>query len=224
MVVNKPQGMTSHDVVSVIRKKFNMRRVGHAGTLDPLATGVLIILLGESTRLFKKFESFDKAYRATLLLGTTTTTADIQGKILITKPYADVTEKKVEDILPRFTGETEQVPPMVSAVKVGGERLYKLARKGIEVERPSRKIRIDILKIINFVLPEVQISVECSKGTYIRQLAQDIGEVLGCGAGITQIQRTKVGPFKLDEAVEINDVSEKYIRQWESLDQLVNLQ
>ena len=157
-------------------------------------------------------------------MGTTTTTADIQGKILITKPYADVTEKKVEDILPRFTGETEQVPPMVSAVKVGGERLYKLARKGIEVERPSRKIRIDILKIINFVLPEVQISVECSKGTYIRQLAQDIGEVLGCGACITQIQRTKVGPFKLDEAVEINDVSEKYIRQWESLDQLVNLQ
>jgi tRNA pseudouridine55 synthase len=214
IVVDKPSGMTSHDVVSRVRRRLNMRRVGHAGTLDPLATGVLIMLIGKSTKLFDQFVSFDKGYAATLRLGTQTTSADITGEVIDQKPFEHVTQMQVEDVLREFIGESEQMPPMVSAVKYKGERLYKLARKGIVVERPARKIRIDVLKMTGFESPHVRFYMECSKGTYVRTLAEDVGVKLGCGACITQIERTHVGIFRLQDAVKLEDLNESHIRRW----------
>ncbi len=214
IVVDKPSGMTSHDVVSRVRRKLNMRRVGHAGTLDPLATGVLVMLLGRSTKLFDKFVAFDKAYAATLKLGTQTTSADITGEVIEQKPFDHILRENVEDVLSGFVGESDQMPPMVSAVKFKGERLYRLARKGIVVERPARKIRIDVLRLVDFQLPQVRFYLECSKGTYVRTLAEDVGVKLGCGACITQIERTKVGHFRLEDAVKLEDLNESHIRRW----------
>lgn len=214
VVINKPSGMTSHDVVSCVRRIFKMRRVGHAGTLDPLATGVLVILLGKSTKLFGKFEGFDKAYKATMIFGTRTTTADIQGKVVEQVPFEHLTRSQVENALKEFIGEVEQVPPMVSAVKRNGKRLYELARKGIEVAREARKIRIDKLQLIDFNLPKAQFYLECSKGTYVRKLAEDIAEKMGCVACIAQIERTIVGPFEINQAVRLEDLKEEHIRRW----------
>ncbi len=214
LVVNKPQGITSHDVVARVRRIFRIRRVGHAGTLDPLATGVLVILLGKSTKLFNKFQSLDKAYRATLKLGVTTHTADILGKVIEQRPYVGITQAKIEEVFQKFIGEIEQTPPMVSAVKIGGKRLYKLARKGIAVDRKPRVIRINTLRLINFVDSAVEFYVECSKGTYVRQLAEDMGRALGCGACITQIERTKVGDFAIEQAVKLEDLKESHVQSW----------
>ena len=214
LVVNKPQGITSHDVVARVRRIFRIRRVGHAGTLDPLATGVLVILLGKSTKLFNKFQSLDKAYRATLKLGVTTHTADILGKVIEQRPYVGITQAKIEEVFQKFIGEIEQTPPMVSAVKIGGKRLYKLARKGIAVDRKPRVIRINTLRLINFFDSAVEFYVECSKGTYVRQLAEDMGRALGCGACITQIERTKVGDFAIEQAVKLEDLKESHVQSW----------
>ena len=214
VIVNKPQGITSHDVVAMVRRRFGMRQVGHAGTLDPLATGVLVVLLGKSTKLFNKFVNFDKAYRATFILGTSTHTADIQGKILRQLPYENISENLVREIFQQFVGEIEQVPPMVSAVKIGGQKLYQLARRGIEVERKPRQIRIDCLQLEQFQPPNVIFYLECSKGTYVRQLADDVGGRLGCGACVSQIERVKVGPFHIDESVTLEELNENHIRDW----------
>ena len=214
VIINKPPGITSHDVVSRVRRIFNMRKVGHAGTLDPLATGVLVVLLGKSTKLFDKFVAFDKAYAATLKLGTQTTSADITGVVIEQKPFDDITQEQTAETFRQFVGESEQFPPMVSAVKYKGERLYKLARKGLVVDRPSRRIRIDMLELVDFKLPEVRFYLECSKGTYVRTLAEDVGQRLGCGACITQIERTKVGPFLIEDAVKLEDLNEGHIRNW----------
>mgnify|MGYP003798809279 CR=1 FL=1 len=192
-----------------------MRRVGHAGTLDPLATGVLVILLGKATKRFNQFVGFDKAYRATLILGVTTTSADTQGQIISQLPYAHITAGQIEDVFKSFVGNIEQVPPMVSAVKVGGRRLYQLARRGLNVERKPRPIHIRCIKLEGFHPPKVKFYLECSKGTYVRQLAEDVGKALGCGACISQIQRTKVGKFAIEDAVNIEDLNEGHIRNWE---------
>jgi len=215
IVVDKPGGMTSHDVVACVRKKLKMRRIGHAGTLDPLATGVLVLLLGRKTKLFNKFVTFDKAYRATMILGTETTSADTHGKILKQSDYKQITKAQVEEAFGRFRGDLEQVPPMVSAVKIKGKKLYQLARAGIEVKREARKIRINTLVLESFDLPEVKFYLECTKGTYVRQLAEDIGKHLGCGACISQIQRTKVGEFCLKDSVSLKDIDESHIRNWQ---------
>jgi tRNA pseudouridine55 synthase len=212
VLINKPGGMTSHDVVSCVRRKFKMRRVGHAGTLDPMATGVLVVLLGKATKLFNKFVGFDKGYRATLELGRKTDTADIEGKTIEQRRYEHITEKDLQEAFARFHGETQQTPPMVSAVKFKGQPLYKLARRGIEVDRESRTIRIDILELLDFSSPYVKFYIECSKGTYVRKLAEDIGEELGCGACISQIQRTRVGPFKLEDTVSLDALGENHIQ------------
>ncbi|MGE0269171.1 MAG: tRNA pseudouridine(55) synthase TruB [Candidatus Omnitrophota bacterium] len=215
LIVNKPQGITSHDVVFRVRRRFKMKKVGHAGTLDPLATGVLVVLLGKSTKLSSQFITFDKSYRATVMLGTVTDSADIQGKIIAQNPFKHVTNEQILKAVSSFQGEFEQVPPMVSAVKHNGQRLYELARQGIVIERKPRTVRIDCIKVEDINLPYIKIYVDCSKGTYIRQLAADIGDLLGCGACISQIQRTKVGKFKLEEAVMIEDLNEGHIRNWE---------
>ena len=214
LVVNKPMGITSHDVVQNVRRKFRMQQVGHAGTLDPLATGVLVVLLGKSTKLFNQFVDMDKAYRATLILGTATDSADIQGKVLARLPYEHITRGQMEEVFRKSAGETEQVPPMVSAVKVQGKKLYQLARKGIAIERQARPIKIHSLELKDFSPPLVQFYLECSKGTYVRQIAEDVGKKLGCGACITQIERTKVGPFHIAEAVDLEEIDERHIRNW----------
>ncbi len=214
VLVNKPVGITSHDVVAFVRRTFKMRRVGHAGTLDPMATGVLVILLGSSTKLFDKFVAFDKTYRATLRLGLKTTTADIMGQTLLERPYDGIDEDAIVKVFTQFTGDIEQKPPMVSAVKHQGERLYKIARLGLEVERAARPVRIDELRILQYHLPDVEFLMSCSKGTYVRQLAEDVGEVLGCGACISQIERTKVGPFDIKDAVPMENLNEGHILKW----------
>ena len=215
LLVNKPAGITSHDVVGFVRRTFKMRRVGHAGTLDPMATGVLVILLGNSTKLFDKFVAFDKTYRATLRLGLKTTTADIEGKTLLERPYDGIDEEAIRKVFIQFTGNIDQKPPMVSAVKHQGERLYKIARQVIEVERVARPVRIDELKVLRCQLPDVEFLMSCSKGTYVRQLAEDVGEVLGCGACISQIERTRVGPFDIAKAVTMENLNESHILNWQ---------
>jgi tRNA pseudouridine55 synthase len=213
-LINKPSGMTSHDVVAIVRRTLKFKRVGHAGTLDPLATGLLVILVGPSTRLFDKFVGFDKAYSATMRLGLKTVSADIQGQVLEERPCAEVTRPDVEAVFKKFTGQIEQLPPMVSAVKHKGERLYKLARKGVQVERTPRSVRVDELYVTSFDHPHVSFYLACSKGTYVRQIAEDAGEALGCGACITRIERTKVGPFVLADAFKLEDFNESCLRAW----------
>jgi tRNA pseudouridine55 synthase len=216
LLVNKPDGMTSHDVVNRVRRKFKIKKVGHAGTLDPLATGVMVMLIGKSTKLSNKFMGLNKAYRSTMILGKSTDSADTQGKTIEEKPFDSVTLDKLEEVIVSFRGEIDQVPPMFSAVKKNGKKLYELARQGMVVERDPRRVTIMILKIEDFNPPYVRFYVECSKGTYIRQLAHDIGQKLGCGACISQIERTKIGDFSIEESVKLEDIDESHIRNWAS--------
>ena len=214
IIVNKPSGMTSHDVVDKVRHKLKMKRVGHAGTLDPLATGVLVMLIGKATKLFGRFENFGKAYTATLILGMKTKTADIEGEVISRTTATSFTREQIEDVMKGFVGDIEQTPPMVSAIKHKGKRLYELARKGIEVERKARKINISELRLLDYAPPRVTFYLECSKGTYVRQLAEDIGGKLGCEACIAEIERTKVGPFELHKAVNLQDLTAGHIQSW----------
>ena len=215
LVINKPQGLTSHDVVECIRRIFHTKRVGHAGTLDPLATGVLIVLMGKATKLFNSFLNFDKEYIATLTLGKITDTNDSQGKVLKTVSVPPISEDSVNNVFKEFEGEIQQIPPMVSALRYKGKRLYHFARKGIQIPRKPRKITIKELRVLKINCPEIEFYVKCSKGTYIRQLAYDIALRLGCGGHITRIERTSVGPFNIDEAVTIDNVNESNIRYWQ---------
>lgn len=208
LIIDKDKDMTSHDVVDAIRKKFRIKKVGHAGTLDPNATGVLVILLGKGTKRSQDLLQEEKEYIATMKLGQRTDSADCKGKIISEKEVSS-TGEEISSVVGSFLGETEQVPPMVSAKKVKGKRLYKLARKGIEVERKPRKINISEIEVEKIDLPIVVFRVACSKGTYIRQLADDIGEKLGCGAHLTELRRTRSGDFTLEKAVKLDDVLAK---------------
>jgi len=216
IVVDKPSGITSFDVVRKVRHKFKIKKVGHCGTLDPLATGLLIVLLGSDTKLFSKFSGFDKTYTATLLLGVTTNTGDCQGDILNKCDANRIFAFDLENIFKEFIGDLDQLPPMFSALKYHGKKLYELARKGIEVPRQRRKIKIYDLKVCNFNTPYVDFYINCSKGTYIRTLAQDIGDRLGCGACLTNLRRIKLGPFNIEDAVTIDKLDESHIRHWPS--------
>lgn len=214
LLVDKPTGMTSHDVVSRVRRVLGIKKVGHAGTLDPLATGLLIILVGSATKLFDKFSGHDKAYQSTLILGRLTDTGDTQGKILAEKDATSLTEAQIQSAFASFRGDSEQLPPMFSAVKHKGKKLYELARKGLTVERQARPIQIHYLEIDRIDHPNIEFTLECSKGTYVRQLAMDIGDKLGCGACISQIRRTKVGAFDLNQAVALEDIDERHLQPW----------
>ncbi|MCX5726841.1 MAG: tRNA pseudouridine(55) synthase TruB [Candidatus Saganbacteria bacterium] len=208
MVVDKPAAWTSHDVVNFVRKNFQVNKVGHAGSLDPQATGVLVILLGRATKESLKFSSQDKEYEATLGLGRTTDTQDSSGKTLIEKDCSEITGESVKKVFESFLGETQQVPPMVSALKSKGIRLYSLAHQGLEVERNPRKIEIKKLDILNIDLPHVRFDVLCSKGTYIRTLCHDIGEALGCGGHLASLRRVRSGKFVIKDAVTIEELKE----------------
>ncbi len=213
-MADKPQGLTSHDCVKIIRKRFGIKKVGHAGTLDPLATGILILLLGRATRLFADFSGFDKEYEATLTLGLATDTGDIQGSVIQSLPYEHIKEEDVLQGLSKFQGAIEQIPPMVSALKYQGKRLYELARRGITVPRSSRKIFIRSLLLIRFAPPEIDFKVQCSKGTYVRKLGEDIGQLLGSVGCISKIRRIASGPFRINEAVKLADINESHLRNW----------
>lgn len=214
LIVNKPQGMTSHDVVDFVRRKLRIRRVGHAGTLDPMATGVLLILVGKSTKLFNNFLNFDKEYAATLTLGKRTVSGDREGKVIQTQDYNHVTEDMVQRVLHSYIGQILQVPPMVSAVKHKGKRLYLLARRGIEVDRKPRRVVIRELKLQEFSLPSIEFYLKCSKGTYVRQLAEDVARDLDCVGYISQINRLSVGPFNIDAAVSLSQVDESRLQSY----------
>lgn len=214
LVIDKPSGLTSHDVVDFMRKKLRIKRIGHSGTLDPVATGVLVLLVGRATKLFAEFVHFDKEYEAILRLGVVTTTGDSQGRIIAQKDPGSVTEEMVREVFKSFLGERNQIPPMVSAIKHQGRRLYELARKGIEVERKARPIKIYELVINRITLPEVTFYVRCSKGTYVRRLGEEIGEKLGVGGSISYIRRLGLGPFQIKDAISLEDANESHIRPW----------
>ena len=205
--INKPKGYTSHDVVAIVRKKLNTKKVGHTGTLDPNATGVLPICVGRATKFASIISGSNKTYRANIILGKTTDTLDITGEVLSEKKVTS-TKEEIEKAVRSFVGEIEQIPPMYSAIKVDGVRLYKLARKDIIIERQPRKVTITDIKIISFVSEvELIIEVACSSGTYIRTLCDDIGEKLGCGAVMGDLQRVESGGFTLTQCKEIDDFS-----------------
>lgn len=202
--IDKPLGMTSHDVVAQVRRGLKIRRVGHAGTLDPLATGVLVVCVGSATRLSEYAMASTKQYRARVRFGVVTTTYDAEGEIVRTADAAHVTRDAVAAALPQFTGELMQLPPMYSAIKQGGRKLYELARAGEEVERQPRAVRIDALSLVDWQPPECTLDVTCSAGTYIRSLAYDLGEVLGVGAHLSGLTRTASGHFTLPDAVQLD--------------------
>ena len=207
IIIDKPKGKTSHDIVGILRKKFGTRRVGHTGTLDPLATGVLPVCIGNATRAADMLIESDKKYRATFLLGKRSDTLDIQGQIT-EENEVTVTEDDVRRVIAGFIGEQNQIPPMYSAIKKDGKKLYDLAREGIEIEREPRRINIYSIDICDIELPTVTIDVHCSKGTYIRSLCDDIGTKLGCGAVMTELRRTYTAGFAIEDAYTIEKLDE----------------
>lgn len=199
IIVNKPAGWTSQDVAAKLRGVFHEKRVGHGGTLDPMATGVLPVFVGRATRAVSFFEHADKEYIATLRLGTVTDTQDVTGTVLREAPVT-VTEAQLRDVLARFVGEIDQLPPMYSAVKINGQKLYTLARQGKEIVRQPRKITVYSLELLSGEGRDWQIRIHCSKGTYVRTLCADIGEALGCGGCMAALQRTAAGGYTLAQS------------------------
>lgn len=206
LVVDKPKGPTSFDVVAVVRRALGESRVGHTGTLDPMATGVLPLCIGEATRVVQFLTAADKAYEAELKLGVTTDTLDAEGKVLETSPVPAIDAAKLEAVLEKFRGTYPQTPPMYSAVKVGGKRLYELARQGEEVERAAREVTVHTLSLEDFTADTLRLKVKCSKGFFVRTLAAEIGAALGCGAHLTALRRTQSGAFSLAQAVSLSVV------------------
>jgi len=203
ILVNKPATWTSHDVVGFVRSRFNVPKVGHCGTLDPAATGLLVVVLGKFTKLSQKFSGEDKTYEGRILLGTETDSQDMDGNVVCNGDYSGVTEDILRDAFANFTGDIMQVPPMVSAKKHDGDRLYDLARKGIEVEREPVPVTIHSIQLTNFEPPYADFVVRCSKGTYVRTLCADVGEYLGCGACLYGLNRTQSGEFRIEDAYDV---------------------
>lgn len=211
LVVDKPIGMTSHDVVNAVRFGTGIRRAGHTGTLDPRASGVLVILVGPAVRLSEYVSASDKRYQAIIRMGASTDTFDADGRFTRqVQPVINVTEQQFEDALKNFVGEIEQTPPPYSAVRVRGRRAYDMARRGETVALPPRKINVYHLEVLEWAPPEVVIDVHCSSGTYVRSLANDLGEVLGTGAYLVGLRRTKNGRFSLRDATPLRKLQEAF--------------
>ncbi len=205
LIIDKPSGITSHDIVRKIRRKLGLRRVGHGGTLDPMATGIVPVAVGDATRLLEFFSDSDKGYSATMRLGVTTDSQDAEGEVIATADWQGLRPQDVESAISEMSGDILQVPPMFSALKRNGVPLYKLARQGVEVERKARPVTIHSIEVTRCVLPDVSFDVVCSKGTYIRTLAYDIGQKLDCGAHLTALRRFQHGPYRLSDAVSLED-------------------
>jgi tRNA pseudouridine55 synthase len=213
VVVDKQAGMTSHDVVARVRRLAGTRKVGHAGTLDPMATGVLVLGLNRATRLLGHLTLTDKRYAATIRLGVSTTTDDAEGEVIATAPTGALTDEAVRQALEAFVGEIDQVPSAVSAIKIAGKRAYARVRDGEVVELPARRVTVHSLEVVSTSLgdaAEVDIEVHCSSGTYIRAIARDLGEALGVGGHLTALRRTAVGPFGIDSARTLDELAESF--------------
>jgi tRNA pseudouridine55 synthase len=206
LLVDKPSGPTSHDVVDVIRRCFNIKKVGHCGTLDPNATGLLIIVLGRGTKLSEKLMSDDKVYEGTIKFGETTDSYDSDGEITASLPVPPLTLEELNQAASAFVGDQMQKPPMVSAVKKGGVPLYKLARQGIEVEREARLIHIYNFKFSKYEEPLADFRLACTKGTYVRSIAHDLGQTIGCGAHLESLRRTVSGKFDVQNALALDSI------------------
>lgn len=206
LVVHKPPAHTSHDIVAIARKRLWLKKIGHTGTLDPDATGVLVLAIGKATPLIQYLQG-GKTYRATIRLGLVTDTHDLSGKVISEKPVPSLSQAELEQILSTFSGLQEQLPPMMSAVSYKGRRLHHLARQGIDIpDRPSRQVEIQTLNLLRFQGSELELEITCSAGTYIRTLAYDLGEKLGCGACLSQLERSRANGFSLDQAVYLEDI------------------
>ena len=209
LLIDKPNGITSHDVVNQMRRKFGIRRVGHAGTLDPTATGLLVVAIGPATRFLQYLPLEPKEYEAEITFGIETSTQDSEGEIVSQREVPPDLEQRLRDVLPQFKGLVKQIPPMHSAVKKEGKALYKYAREGKDVERNPRTIHIERISIQWVEGARARVVIICSGGTYIRTLAQDLGRAVGCGAYLSALRRTRVGKFSIDDAVALDKVSEQ---------------
>ncbi len=207
LLVDKPAGVTSHDVVQSVRRRLGTRRVGHAGTLDPVATGLLVVAVGPATRFLQYLPLEPKVYECTFRFGETTKTYDSEGDVDERRPVPPDLVAKIAEALPRFTGPIEQLPPLFSAVKKEGKPLYAYARQGEEVEREPRRVFVERFETLVVDTPEAEFRVVCSGGTYVRSLAHDLGEAVGCGAHVVELERTHVGRFALEDAVRPDDVT-----------------
>ena len=206
LLVDKAAGMTSHYVVAIVRRRLQMKKVGHCGTLDPIATGLLLLTLGRGTKIQDLLMSEDKEYSGTMILGVTTDTQDSAGQTLQERPVPELDEAAIRAAFEKYAGDFYQMPPMVSAIKQGGVPLYKLARQGKTVEREPRLVHVYRYSIDRIALPEIDFTVVCSKGFYVRTYAHDIGETLGCGAHLKNLRRTKSGRFKVDGAITVEEL------------------
>src|ERR1043166_5614023 len=206
LLVDKPRDHTSHDVVARLRGKFKMKRIGHAGTLDPMATGLLIMLIGKATSISQYLISLDKEYEGTIELGKVTDTQDADGEVMETRPVPPLTEGDVRAAMQGFLGDQYQTPPMYSAIKIDGVPLYKSARKGEDVEREPRFIRVMSWELTRFALPHLDFRLRCTKGTYVRTLAHDLGQKLGCGAHLSALRRTATDKFNVSQALTLDQI------------------
>lgn len=206
LVIDKAKDMTSHDVVAIARGALKIKKIGHCGTLDPMATGVLMLLVNKATKLQDKLMADDKVYEGTLKLGVTTDSQDAEGDVEEEKPVPDFSDEQIDDAFNQFVGNFEQIPPMVSAIKKDGVRLYKLARQGKVVQRDPRPVKVSDYQIHRTELPEVDFTVDCSKGFYVRTYAHDIGQHLGCGAHLTALRRIRSGKFDLSRSIPAMDL------------------
>jgi len=218
ILLDKPCNISSNGALQIVKNLFNARKAGHTGSLDPLATGMLPICLGEATKVSAFLLDANKKYRTTIKLGVRTTTGDAEGDVLNTRPVCGVTFKQLENVLSEFKGLIEQTPPMYSALKVKGVPLYKLARQGIEIERKKRNVTIFDLSILGFEGDELSLDIHCSKGTYIRVLAEDIGEALGCGGHVKSLHRQSVGPFEQEKMMSMDALQSLASQGIEQLD------
>ncbi|MDR2192436.1 MAG: tRNA pseudouridine(55) synthase TruB [Endomicrobium sp.] len=209
LLIDKPAGLTSFAVAHKIKNILNVKKTGHCGTLDPAATGLLLILVGRAVKMQETFMKKDKVYTSSFLLGTVTDTGDLDGNIVSKKDFSDITQDMIEKELNRFKGEILQTPPMYSAINHNGQKLYKLARKGITVERKPRKVFIKEAKLLSYNNGTIDVRIECSSGTYIRSIAADLGEVLGCGASVSALRREKIDIYDVKDAVTQKDFGDK---------------
>jgi tRNA pseudouridine55 synthase len=206
LLVDKPTDHTSHDVIARLRGKLKMKRIGHAGTLDPMATGVLVVLVGKATRASQYLMSLDKEYAGTIKLGQVTNTQDAEGEVLETRPVPVLTEAEVKAAAQSFVGDQYQMPPMYSAIKIDGVPLYKSARKGEEIEREPRFVRVSSFEITRFASPEIDFLLRCTKGTYVRTIAHDLGAKLGCGGHLSALRRTATGKFGVAQCLTLDQI------------------
>lgn len=213
LLVDKPKGHTSHDVIARLRKKLQMKRIGHAGTLDPMATGLLVVLVGKATKASQYIVSLDKEYTGRIEMGTVTNSQDAEGEVMSTMPVPELTDDEIRRQMKGFLGDQYQTPPMHSAIKVEGVPLYKLAHKGKEVEREPRFIRIDKFELLKYEKPNIDFRLRCSKGTYVRTVAHDLGERVGCGAHLSVLVRTATDQFRLEDALPLEEILELPLRE-----------